>query len=98
MSRAKSASRETIDMYYQKLGEVLQQNNLMEAAEIFYNIDKTGICIERSPPKIVCFSTTNPQAVKCSKQSNKTIIAGAHAIKTAFHLLMLSKERDGVNF
>ena len=98
MSRAKNASRETIVMYFQKLGEVLQQNNLMEATEIFYNIDKTGIIMDHSPPKIVCFSTTNPQAVTSSKQSNSTIIAGANAIKNSIPSFTLSLERDGVIF
>ena len=80
MSRTKGASKETIDMYFHKFCEVLQQNNLMEAPEIFYN---TGISIEHSPPKTVCFSTTNLQGVTSSKQPNMTIIAGANAIKNS---------------
>ena len=33
MSRAESASRETIDNYFRELGTVLRQNNLLEAPE-----------------------------------------------------------------
>ena len=45
-----------------------------------YNIDETGISMEHTPPKIVCSSETNPQAVTSPRQSNVTIIAGANAI------------------
>ena len=80
MYRAKSASKETIDKYFRELGQVLRQNNLMEAPERIYNIDETGISMEHAPPKIVCSSTTNPQAITSPRQSNVTIIAGANAI------------------
>ena len=44
MSRAKSASRESIDIYFRELGTVLQQNDLMEAPERIFNIDETRAC------------------------------------------------------
>ena len=98
MSRTKSASRETIVIYFQELGKVLQQNNLMEATEIFYNIDKTRISMDHSPPKIVCFSTTNPQAVTSSKQSNSIIIAEVNAIKNSIPSFYVITRKRYVNF
>lgn len=80
MSRAKSASREAIDSYFHELGTVLQQNNLLESPERIFNIDETGISMEHAPPKIVCASSSNPQAVTSARSSNVTIIAGANAI------------------
>ena len=78
--REKSASKETIEKYFRELGQVLRQNNLMEAPERIYNKDETGISMEHAPLRIVCSSTTNPQAITSSRQSNVTIIAGANAI------------------
>ena len=80
MSRAKSASKESIDNYFRELGIVLQQNDLMESPARIFNIDETGISLEHASPKIVCAAESNPQAVTSARSSNVTIIAGANAI------------------
>ena len=80
MSRAKSASRESIDNYFRELGIVLQQNDLMESPKRIFNIDETGISLEHAPPKTVCAAESNPQAATSASSSYVTIIAGANAI------------------
>ena len=78
--RAKSASRETIDNYYSELGTILKANILLNKPERIFNIDETDISTEHQPPKVVCSTDSNPQAVTSPRSSLVTIIAGGNAI------------------
>ena len=78
--RAKSASRETINNYYSEHGTILKANNLLNKPERIFNIDETGISTEHQPPKVVCSTDSNPQAVTSPRSSLVTIIAGGNAI------------------
>jgi hypothetical protein len=80
ISRAKSASREVIDSYYSELWTILNENNLLDKPERIFNIDETGISTEHQPPKLVCNTDTNPQAVTSPRSPLVTIIAGGNAI------------------
>ena len=52
--------------------------------------------MEHTPPKIVCSSETNPQAVTSPRQSDVTITAGANAIGNSIPRFMSSLGKDGV--
>ena len=51
---AKTASKATIDRYFEELGSILYRNGLLDAPERIWNVDETGFSAEHSPPKIVC--------------------------------------------
>ncbi|XP_045203754.2 uncharacterized protein LOC123556821 [Mercenaria mercenaria] len=80
ISRAKSASRQTIDNYYCELESILKEHNLLDKPERIFNIDETGVSTEHQPPKVVCSKDTTPQAVTSPRSSLVTIIAGGNAI------------------
>ena len=80
LSRAKSASKETISNYFIELGSILKENGLLNAPERIYNIDESGFSTEHTPPKIVCGSDIKPQAVTSARSKTVTIIGGANAI------------------
>lgn len=80
ISRAKSASRETVDNYYSKLQSILSTNNLIDKPNYIFNIDETWVSTEHQPPKVVCGKDTVPQAVTSLRSSLVTLIAGGNAI------------------
>ena len=80
IARAKSASRDAINKYYQELGTILTSNNLTNKPGRIYNIDETGISTEHTPPRIICDKDTNPQSVTSPRGSTVTVIAGGNAL------------------
>ncbi|XP_053408884.1 uncharacterized protein LOC128559893 [Mercenaria mercenaria] len=78
--RAKGASQEKIDNYFNELRGILSDNGLLNHPERIFNIDETGISTQHTPPNIVCGRETKPQAVTSPKSSNVTIIGGANAL------------------
>ena len=80
ISRAKSASRETINNYYKELGTILTTNKLEINPQNIYNFDETGVNSEHSPPKIVCDKNTVPQNITSPRSSTITVIAGGNAV------------------
>ena len=58
----------------------MKANNLLNKPERIFNIDETGIATEHQPPKVVCSTDSNPQAVTSPRSSLVTIIAGGNAI------------------
>ncbi|XP_048250446.1 uncharacterized protein LOC124117724 [Haliotis rufescens] len=80
MLRAQYASREELRSYFKELATILTFNELRENPERIYDMDETGISTEHAPPKIVCDSTSQPQAVTSPRSSTVTIIGGGNAI------------------
>ena len=80
ISRAKSASRETLDKYYKELGTVLTTNGLKDKPQNIFNIDETGVTSEHSPPKIICDKNIKPQNITSARSSTVTIIAAGNAL------------------
>ena len=80
ISRAKAASEEQINSYFNDLGAILTKHKLSDRPECIYNIEETGVSTEHSPRKIVCSKGTTAQCVTSPRSSNVTIIAGGNAI------------------
>jgi hypothetical protein len=80
LSRAKSASKENIDKYFQELNSILTEHDLKQSPQRIFNIDESGFSTEHKPPKIVCGNLTKPQAVTSARTKTVTVIGAANAL------------------
>jgi len=80
LQRAKTASKATIDRYFEELGSILHRNGLLDAPERIWNVDETGFSTEHSPPKIVCAKDAKAQAVTSPRSKNVTMVGGINAL------------------
>ncbi|XP_060606285.1 uncharacterized protein LOC132758607 [Ruditapes philippinarum] len=79
IARAKSASRETLNKYYEELETVLISNNIKDKPNKIFNIDETGVNTEHSPPKVICKKDTTAQNITSARSSTITLIAAGNA-------------------
>ncbi|CAC5364189.1 unnamed protein product [Mytilus coruscus] len=63
ISRAKGASKEVIDSYFDELEDILNKYDLKNKLHCIYNIDEKGISPEHTPPKVVADVEINSSAV-----------------------------------
>ena len=88
IARAKVASRESLDKYYEEISLVLASNGLYDKPQNIYNVDEIGINTEHSPPKVVCDKRTIPQKITSNRSSTSTIIASGNALgNSVSHIL-----------
>lgn len=80
LQRAKTASKEALNSYFEELGNIIFTNQLVDAPERIWNIDESGFSTEHSPPKIVCAKDTKAQAVTSARSKNVTIVGGINAL------------------
>lgn len=80
ISRAKSATIENVDKYFEELKNVMEKYDLIDKPHLIFNIDEKGITINHSPPRVVTGSEMHPQAVTSGKSSTITILACGNAI------------------
>ncbi|XP_060575299.1 uncharacterized protein LOC132732808 [Ruditapes philippinarum] len=80
IARAKSASRETLNKYYEELETVLISNNIKDKPNKIFNIDETGVNTEHSPPKVICKKDTTAQNITSARSSTITLIAAGNAL------------------
>jgi hypothetical protein len=50
ISRAKSATIENVDKYFEELKNVMEKYDLIDKPHLIFNIDEKGITINHSPP------------------------------------------------
>ncbi|CAG2194274.1 unnamed protein product [Mytilus edulis] len=82
ISRAKGASKEVIDSYFDELENILNKYDLKNKPHCIYNIDEKGITPEHTPPKVVADVEINASAVTSERDKTTTIIAAGNAIGT----------------
>ncbi|XP_071123384.1 uncharacterized protein [Mytilus edulis] len=82
ISRAKGASKEVIDSYFDELENILNKYDLKNKPHCIYNIDEKGITPEHTPPKVVADVEINASAVTSERDKTTTIIADGNAIGT----------------
>lgn len=88
-ARARAATKNNVDHYFDQLNTVLTNFNFTIKPELIYNIDEKGINLNHKPTNIVELEIQNPQAVTSGRSSTITIIAGRNAL--IFHHFMSSQ-------
>ena len=53
LSRAKAASQETIDAYFEQLESIMDKYNLKDKPQCIYNIDEKGVTPDHKPPNVI---------------------------------------------
>ena len=92
---SKSASQDSLDIYYKELGTILTNHTLRDKPQIIYNVDESGVSTEHSPPKIVCSTNTKPQNITSTRSSNVTIIAAGNALGNCVARTIFFQVSDG---
>ena len=82
LSRAKSASKEAVDLYFNELEYILDKYDLKNKPQCIYNIDEKGISPEHSPPKVVGDAQLKSSVITSEKDKTTTIIAAGNAMGT----------------
>ena len=70
--RMNYVNEETMTEYFDLLKSVLMENELMESPNHIYNVDETGMPLERRPPKVV--TKKGRKKVRCRTSGNKSQI------------------------
>ena len=72
--RARAASMENVNAYFQELDSILTKYNLKERPHLIYNVDEKGITLNHTPPHVVAEINSCPPAVTSGKSSTITIL------------------------
>jgi len=65
-------SNETMLQYFQMLGDVLTEHNLLNSPAQIYNVDKTGMPLDHRPLRVL--SKRGQKKVQCRTSGNKSQI------------------------
>ena len=88
ITRAKSASQENIDNYFQELEKILVKYNLSDELHYIYNIDEKGINFQHKPPNVVGDMDSKPTGVTSEISPTLTMIGAGYALETQIpHIL-----------
>ncbi|XP_053374341.1 uncharacterized protein LOC128546943 [Mercenaria mercenaria] len=82
-TRAKCATPEVLDKYFENLKQVLTENDLLDKPQFIYNLDETGLQPEHRPPNIVANPRTKPQAITSPRSTTTTLIACENALRNS---------------
>lgn len=82
MARAKAASEEKINKYFEELHKILDKYDLLNKPEHIVNIDEKGICPQHKPLKVVSNKSQKPLSVTSPRSNIITLIGGANALGT----------------
>lgn len=80
VARAKSATRNAIDNYFDELEHILTKYNLHDKPHRVYNIDEKGISTEHKPPKVIGGKFSKSQAVTSGRGKTTTLIGCANGV------------------
>jgi hypothetical protein len=79
-ARAKCATENVINKYFQELENILLKYSLTNKPHCIFNIDEKGLSVEHKPPKIVAGKNYKVQAVTSGKAQNVTLIGCVNAL------------------
>ena len=79
MVRARSATKETIDDYFNELGHILDKYHLKNAPHRIFNVDETGFSPEHKPPSVLGPRDRTVSAITTPRSNNTTMIAACSA-------------------
>lgn len=80
VARAKCATREAVDTYFDSLNNILVKYHLKAKPHLIYNIDEKGLSTEHTPPKIISGKFYKTQAVTSGKSKTVTMIGCVNGI------------------
>ncbi|XP_052257808.1 uncharacterized protein LOC127862643 [Dreissena polymorpha] len=80
IARARCATRDAVDRYFNKLHETLVKYDLLSKPHRLYNIDEKGLSLEHKPPKIVSSKHGTTPAVTGSRGKNVTVIGCVNGV------------------
>jgi hypothetical protein len=80
MARARSATREAIDCYFDALNNIMVKYHLVAKPHLMYNVDEKGLNSEHKPPKIVSGKHHKVQAVTSGRSKTVTVIGCVNAV------------------
>ena len=80
IARARSATRQAVDSYFNELQRILTKYNLTDKPQCIYNVDEKGLQAEHKPPKIVSGKNYKAQAVTSGKSKNTTVIGCVNGV------------------
>ena len=80
VARARSATRSTIDSYFNELEHILTKYNLCDKPQRVYNIDEKGMSTEHKPPKVIGGKFSKSQAVTSGRKKTTTLIGCANGV------------------
>ena len=81
--RAKSASRETVDKYFDELNQIMEKYDLVSKPQNIFNVNEKGLCTGHKPQKVVITRNTNGQAVAGLRSQTITVMGGASVLGVA---------------
>nr|XP_022906536.1 uncharacterized protein LOC111418265 [Onthophagus taurus] len=73
IARAKGLNRETVDNYFQLLGNVLRENNLIDKLGHVFNMDETGLQLNNKPGKVIAIKGSKNVTSVTSGEKGETI-------------------------
>ena len=82
ITRAKAASKENIDRYFQELEHILNKYNLSDKPHCIYNIDEKGVNFQHKPPNVVGRKDSKPPGITSERSPTVTIIGAGNALGT----------------
>lgn len=68
-ARAKGMTRQECDKYFELLGKVLRENNLLNAPQKIFNLDETGLQLNNKPGRVV--TNKGAKMVNCITSAEK---------------------------
>ena len=79
-SRAKSATPEAIENYYNELERIMNKYDLKDKPHRIFNLDETGLQPEHRPPNVIASSDSKPQSITSPRGTTVTLIGCINAI------------------
>ena len=77
--RAKAASADVVDRYFDELQKILQKYDLTNKPHRIFNVDEKGFSENHTPPSIVAAGDSVPQAVTSGKSTTTTVLGCGNA-------------------
>ena len=78
-------TKETMENDFELLKDTMVENNLMESPNRIYNVDETGMPLNRSAPKIV--TGRGNKKVRYRTSGNKSQITGFGSVSATYHAI-----------
>ncbi|XP_046560289.1 MFS-type transporter clz9-like [Haliotis rubra] len=78
-ARARSATRSSVDNYFNELEKIMNKYSFQHRPHQIYNIDEKGLQTDITPPKLVSSTRCKPQAVTTGKSKTVTVIGAGNA-------------------
>ena len=75
MTRAKTATMETVQNYFDELQSIINKYHLEESPQLIFNIDETGISPEHNPPMVIGPKGVTIPAVTSPRSGTTTLIS-----------------------